>query len=83
MSKVAQLLRSRTRMRPWSDCLLTPLAPTPSSGPWGRRRCGVASCPEHPRIHPHSRLQQCELRFHEAQELIAQLQEGPRLDEVE
>ncbi|XP_044932031.1 protein NLRC5 isoform X8 [Mustela putorius furo] len=29
------------------------------------------------------RLQQCELRFHEAQELIAQLQEGPRLDEVD
>uniref|UniRef100_A0A8C7ESV1 Protein NLRC5 n=1 Tax=Neovison vison TaxID=452646 RepID=A0A8C7ESV1_NEOVI len=29
------------------------------------------------------RLQQCQLRVHDAQELIAQLQEGPRLDEVD
>ncbi|XP_045843293.1 protein NLRC5 isoform X2 [Meles meles] len=29
------------------------------------------------------RLQQCQLRGHDAQELIAQLREGPRLDEVD
>ncbi|KAI5762661.1 NLRC5 [Gulo gulo luscus] len=29
------------------------------------------------------RLQQCQLRVHDVQELIAQLQEGPRLDEVD
>lgn len=77
LSKISQLLRSR------SVCLRTRLAPTPGSGPWSWRRHGVASCPESLCLQPDLRLQQCELGVHDVQELIAQLQEGPHLDEVE
>uniref|UniRef100_A0A8C0K1Z6 Protein NLRC5 n=1 Tax=Canis lupus dingo TaxID=286419 RepID=A0A8C0K1Z6_CANLU len=77
-----KMLQVRARVRPQVSCLLIPPAPTPGRGPWGWRRCGVASCPEPLCLHFHSRLLQCQLGIHDVQELIAQLREGPRLEEV-
>uniref|UniRef100_A0A8C2Y259 Protein NLRC5 n=1 Tax=Capra hircus TaxID=9925 RepID=A0A8C2Y259_CAPHI len=69
------------QIRPRSAGLLAPAAP--GSHTQSYRSHSVASDLELLCSDPHFRLQKCQLGVHDVEVLIAQLQEGPQLDEVD
>ena len=81
MSKVTWLLKNRAKIRPRSASPLAP--PAPGSHTQSYRSHRVASDLELLRSDPYYRLQKCQLGVHDVEVLIAQLREGPQLDEVE
>uniref|UniRef100_A0A452RSD6 NLR family CARD domain containing 5 n=1 Tax=Ursus americanus TaxID=9643 RepID=A0A452RSD6_URSAM len=81
LTKVAVACPTVRALQVRSVCLLTPVAHT-QQWPLGPEEVCCSFLPLAPLLPP-SRLQQCHLRVHDVQELIAQLQEGPHLDVVD